>query len=72
MISPTYLYPSQCGADYVKTQQRAPPGSPLQPGDRGASLDGDADRLVYYYIDAGKCIAAWVAVTSQLENCYFN
>ncbi|RUS20213.1 hypothetical protein BC937DRAFT_86171 [Endogone sp. FLAS-F59071] len=40
-----------CGADYVKTQQRAPPGSPLQPGDRGASLDGDADRLVYYYID---------------------
>ncbi|KIV94876.1 hypothetical protein PV10_02597 [Exophiala mesophila] len=40
-----------CGADYVKTKQRAPPTSKAQPGDRCASLDGDADRLVYYYTD---------------------
>ncbi|KAF9435129.1 Phosphoacetylglucosamine Mutase [Entomortierella beljakovae] len=39
------------GADYVKTQQRAPPGLKLGPLERYASLDGDADRLVYYYHD---------------------
>ncbi|KAI9692079.1 MAG: Phosphoacetylglucosamine Mutase [Bogoriella megaspora] len=42
---------SQCGADFVKTQQRAPPSSKAAPGDRCASLDGDADRLVYYFND---------------------
>ncbi|KIW08481.1 hypothetical protein, variant 1 [Verruconis gallopava] len=41
----------QCGADFVKTQQRAPPSSKAAPLERCASLDGDADRLVYYYLD---------------------
>jgi phosphoacetylglucosamine mutase len=41
----------QCGADYVKTNQRAPPSSKAGPGDRCASLDGDADRVVYYFKD---------------------
>ncbi|EED19505.1 N-acetylglucosamine-phosphate mutase [Talaromyces stipitatus ATCC 10500] len=41
----------ECGADYVKTKQRAPPSSKAAPLERCASLDGDADRLVYYYID---------------------
>jgi phosphoacetylglucosamine mutase len=41
----------QCGADYVKTKQRAPPSSKAAPLDRCASLDGDADRLVYYFQD---------------------
>ncbi|KIW80751.1 hypothetical protein Z517_07367 [Fonsecaea pedrosoi CBS 271.37] len=41
----------ECGADYVKTKQRAPPNSNAQPGDRCCSLDGDADRVVYYYTD---------------------
>jgi phosphoacetylglucosamine mutase len=41
----------QCGADYVKTQQRAPPSSKASSFDRCASLDGDADRLVYYFVD---------------------
>lgn len=41
----------QCGADYVKTQQRAPPSSKASAFDRCASLDGDADRLVYYFVD---------------------
>lgn len=42
-----------CGADFVKTLQRLPPSlaSVLQPGQRGCSYDGDADRLIYYYMD---------------------
>ncbi|KAF4622978.1 hypothetical protein D9613_001765 [Agrocybe pediades] len=42
-----------CGADYVKTQQKLPPSliDRLQPGQRACSLDGDADRLMYYYLD---------------------
>ncbi|KAI0348564.1 phosphoacetylglucosamine mutase [Trametopsis cervina] len=42
-----------CGADFVKTQQRLPPSlaSHLRPGQRGCSLDGDADRLMYFYLD---------------------
>ncbi|KAJ8083874.1 hypothetical protein PM082_002640 [Marasmius tenuissimus] len=42
-----------CGADFVKTSQKLPPSlvNRLQPGDRACSLDGDADRLIYYYLD---------------------
>lgn len=42
---------SNCGADYVKTGQKFPPAAAemLQPGRRACSLDGDADRVVYYY-----------------------
>ncbi|KAN0100580.1 phosphoacetylglucosamine mutase [Tylopilus felleus] len=44
-----------CGADYVKVNQKLPPSltSELVPGQRGCSLDGDADRLIYYYLDEG-------------------
>jgi len=41
----------QCGADYVKTQQKFPPGATIAPLERWCSLDGDADRLMYYYVD---------------------
>ncbi|GAM88073.1 hypothetical protein ANO11243_061030 [Dothideomycetidae sp. 11243] len=41
----------QCGADYVKTTQSAPPSSKAAPNTRCCSLDGDADRIVYYYVD---------------------
>ena len=41
----------QCGADFVKTNQKAPNGLDLQPGLRCASFDGDADRIVYYCQD---------------------
>ncbi|KAH7139424.1 hypothetical protein B0J11DRAFT_516757 [Dendryphion nanum] len=41
------------GADYVKTNQRAPPSSKAGPNDRCCSLDGDADRVVYYFKDSG-------------------
>ncbi|KAK4229069.1 putative phosphoacetylglucosamine mutase [Podospora fimiseda] len=39
------------GADFVKTKQRAPPHPKPQPGVRCCSFDGDADRLIYYWID---------------------
>ncbi|KAF8560317.1 phosphoacetylglucosamine mutase, partial [Imleria badia] len=46
---------NDCGADYVKVNQKLPPSlaSELAPGQRGCSLDGDADRLIYYYLDDG-------------------
>ncbi|KAK5464580.1 Phosphoacetylglucosamine Mutase [Exophiala xenobiotica] len=44
----------ECGADYVKTKQRAPPSSTAQPGGRCCSLDGDADRIIFYYTDEQK------------------
>ncbi|EGO04561.1 hypothetical protein SERLA73DRAFT_173856 [Serpula lacrymans var. lacrymans S7.3] len=60
-----------CGADYIKTTQKIPPSlmTVLQPGQRACSLDGDADRLMYYYLDSrgqyhmldGDKIAALVA-----------
>ncbi|GAA6019201.1 hypothetical protein JCM11491_001415 [Sporobolomyces phaffii] len=40
-----------CGADFVKTQQRGPAGVSLVPNQRYCSFDGDADRIVYYYAD---------------------
>lgn len=39
-----------CGADYVKTNQRAPPSISITTGDRCCSYDGDADRIVFYYV----------------------
>ncbi|KAF7347870.1 Phosphoacetylglucosamine mutase [Mycena venus] len=76
---------NSCGADYVKTSQKLPPSlaGRLQPGQRGCSLDGDADRLMYFYLDErgqfhmldGDKIAALVAAfivelvkTSGLDN----
>ncbi|KAK0657385.1 N-acetylglucosamine-phosphate mutase-like protein [Cercophora newfieldiana] len=43
-----------CGADFVKTKQRAPPNPQPEPGLRCCSLDGDADRLMYYWTDPEK------------------
>ena len=42
-----------CGADFVKTTQKPPPSlaEHLHAGQRACSLDGDADRLIYYYLD---------------------
>ena len=41
----------ECGADFVKTNQKAPEGMPVVVGKRCVSVDGDADRVVYYYTD---------------------
>ncbi|NXE51985.1 AGM1 mutase, partial [Casuarius casuarius] len=40
-----------CGADYVKVHQKPPTGLDMKPNERCCSLDGDADRIVYYYKD---------------------
>ena len=40
-----------CGADFVKLYRTKPVGMDLMPNKRAASFDGDADRLVYYFID---------------------
>ncbi|GJQ87812.1 hypothetical protein Trydic_g18663 [Trypoxylus dichotomus] len=40
-----------CGADYVKSNQKLPNGIPVQHNVRCCSVDGDADRLVYYFTD---------------------
>ncbi|TIA90161.1 hypothetical protein E3P99_01670 [Wallemia hederae] len=40
-----------CGADHVKSKQLLPVGFTPGPNERCASLDGDADRIVYYYND---------------------
>ncbi|KAF0543546.1 Phosphoacetylglucosamine mutase [Gigaspora margarita] len=44
----------QCGADYVKTGQKPPFGLTLTTEQRAASLDGDADRIVFYYVDENR------------------
>lgn len=41
----------ECGADYVKTGQCPPAGLKGIPRMHYASLDGDADRIVFYYFD---------------------
>ncbi|NXX74151.1 AGM1 mutase, partial [Urocolius indicus] len=40
-----------CGADFVKVHQQPPRGLAMEPGERCCSFDGDADRIVYYYMD---------------------
>lgn len=54
-IESTEKLNKDCGADYVKVNQKLPSSltSELGPGQRGCSLDGDADRLIYYYLDDG-------------------
>ncbi|KAF2167785.1 hypothetical protein M409DRAFT_21935 [Zasmidium cellare ATCC 36951] len=42
-----------CGADYVKTQQKVPQGFDGKAYDRWCSFDGDADRIVYYFNEEG-------------------
>ncbi|PVV03080.1 hypothetical protein BB560_002445 [Smittium megazygosporum] len=43
-----------CGADYVKTNQKQPPSMDLVYGEWCCSFDGDADRLLYYCVDSNK------------------
>lgn len=47
------LLNSECGADYVKTNQCLPTGIPecMPPNSLCCSFDGDADRVVFYYLD---------------------
>jgi phosphoacetylglucosamine mutase len=45
------LLNSSCGADFVKTQQKCPSGVAPETGKLYASFDGDADRVVFFYVD---------------------
>lgn len=45
----------QCGADFVKVQQKPPTGIDLNAAERCCSFDGDADRIVYYYTNSEGC-----------------
>ncbi|KAJ3343178.1 Phosphoacetylglucosamine Mutase [Gonapodya sp. JEL0774] len=40
----------KCGADHVKVQQKQPENFPMVPGTYGVSLDGDADRVIFYFV----------------------
>ncbi|KFV76750.1 Phosphoacetylglucosamine mutase, partial [Dryobates pubescens] len=59
-----------CGADFVKVNQKPPRGLDMKPNERCCSFDGDADRIVYYYVDTsgqfhlidGDKIAALISV----------
>lgn len=44
----------ECGADYVKVHQSMPVGLPddMEPFTRCVAVDGDADRVVYFFVDA--------------------
>lgn len=45
------LLNQDCGADHVKTQQRLPANVEPVPLKLYASFDGDADRIVFFFID---------------------
>ncbi|KAK7207594.1 hypothetical protein BZA70DRAFT_271708 [Myxozyma melibiosi] len=53
-VEATQKLNQQCGADYVKTQQKLPAGAEPEALQLYASLDGDADRIVFYYVDEAK------------------
>ncbi|KJX99358.1 n-acetylglucosamine-phosphate mutase like protein [Zymoseptoria brevis] len=42
-----------CGADFVKTQQKVPAGFDGKPHDRWCAFDGDADRILYFFNEEG-------------------
>lgn len=44
----------KCGADYVKLYQKSPEGIPLGKFTKYCSIDGDADRLIYFFYDKNK------------------
>lgn len=41
----------QCGVDYIKLYQKAPTSMQLLKGFKYCSIDGAADRLIYFFID---------------------
>lgn len=52
LIQVVFLFRMQCGADFVKIGQTVPIGTPAaDPYTRCVSIDGDADRIVYFFTD---------------------
>ncbi|GMM34421.1 phosphoacetylglucosamine mutase [Saccharomycopsis crataegensis] len=56
VINDKYTHPetlnSHCGADFVKTNQQLPQGISAIPDKLYASFDGDADRVVFYFVNS--------------------
>lgn len=44
----------KCGADFVKLHQCEPEGMTISVGDKCVTYDGDADRVMYFFIDDEK------------------
>ncbi|RKF76133.1 Phosphoacetylglucosamine mutase [Golovinomyces cichoracearum] len=44
----------ECGADFVKSRQRPPRYPNIEDRQRCCSFDGDADRIIYYFLDPEK------------------
>ncbi|XP_050437081.1 phosphoacetylglucosamine mutase [Adelges cooleyi] len=42
---------SKCGADFVKSNQCPPTGLSIKPNAKYISVDGDADRIIYFFVD---------------------
>lgn len=41
----------KCGADFVKSNQCPSSGLPIKPNSKYVAVDGDADRIVYFFVD---------------------
>jgi len=46
-----HFYLFKCGADFVKSNQCPPTGMTIKPFSKYVSVDGDADRIVYSFVD---------------------
>ncbi len=53
-IEDSALLNEGCGADFVKMGQKAPQGLDMKEGVCYASFDGDADRILFYFLKNGK------------------
>lgn len=62
-----------CGADFVKTNQRLPLGF-KDSGGLGCSYDGDADRVVFYYVDEAKkfCLLDGDKISTLFAHFFMN
>ncbi|CAD8186336.1 unnamed protein product [Paramecium pentaurelia] len=49
-----HLLNDGCGSEFVQKEKKLPKNFVYDPNYRYASLDGDADRLVYYYFEQNK------------------
>ena len=50
-VDQSELLNAKCGADFVKVTQRAPENLPIVQLHRCVTVDGDADRVIYFYTD---------------------
>lgn len=69
----------KCGADHVKVHQKPPLNLPESDQDtkirKYCSLDGDADRIVYYYLEKNECKKFYLLdgdkISTLVRNAFF-